>query len=138
VEAAQAAVDAWVACYNTDRPHQGLDVKVPVVPADRFVAAEPAEGVKLWLPETLEVLDTPGTAQAVTELVTGPVTVPAVVVSAVGERVRGSHLHLRKPTNARYESFAGFSIISGFGFDPLTVHKNRGVTRANGQGHHHS
>jgi transposase InsO family protein len=91
VEAAQAAVDAWVACYNTDRPHQGLDVKVPVVPADRFVAAEPAEGVKLWLPATLEVLDTPGTAQAVTELVTGPVTVPAVVVSAaVGERVRGS------------------------------------------------
>jgi hypothetical protein len=59
VETAQAAVDAWVACYNTDRPHQGLDVKVPVVPADRFVAAEPAEGVKLWLPATLEVLDTP-------------------------------------------------------------------------------
>jgi transposase InsO family protein len=55
VEAAQAAVDAWVACYNADRPHQGLDVKVPVVPADRFVAAEPAEGVKLWLPATLEV-----------------------------------------------------------------------------------
>ena len=87
MEAAQAAVDAWVVCYNTDRPHQGLDVKVPVVPADRFVAAEPAEGVELWLPATLEVLDTLGTAQAVTELVTGPVTVPAVVVSAaVGDR----------------------------------------------------
>jgi Integrase core domain len=91
VEAAQAAVDAWVACYNTDRPHQGLDVKVPVVPADRFVAAEPAEGAKLRLPATLEVLDTPGTAQVVTELVTAPVSVPAVAVSAaVGERVRGS------------------------------------------------
>jgi transposase InsO family protein len=36
VEAAQQAVDAWVEQYNNDRPHQGLDVRVPVTPADRF------------------------------------------------------------------------------------------------------
>jgi|GEM_PF-2073262 len=36
VEEAQAAVDAWVAHYNTDRPHHGLDDKLPVTPAQRF------------------------------------------------------------------------------------------------------
>ena len=30
--AAQAAVDAWVEHYNSERPHQGLDEKVPAVP----------------------------------------------------------------------------------------------------------
>jgi transposase InsO family protein len=33
--AAQAAVDACVGAYNQDRPHQGLNATVPVVPADR-------------------------------------------------------------------------------------------------------
>jgi transposase InsO family protein len=43
VEAAQAAVDVWAADYNAERPHQGLDEKVPVVPADRFTPpASPA------------------------------------------------------------------------------------------------
>ena len=42
LEAAQAAVDAWVGEYNAERPHQGLDEKVPVVPADRFEPAAPA------------------------------------------------------------------------------------------------
>ena len=36
---AQAAVDEWVWHYNRERPHQGLDEKVPVVPADRFTPA---------------------------------------------------------------------------------------------------
>lgn len=61
IEAAQAAVDAWVASYNLDRPHQALDEKVPVVPADRFAPAAHTsggvEGVELWLPPSLEVLD---------------------------------------------------------------------------------
>jgi len=35
VAEAQAAVDAWVEEYNTDRPHQALDERVPVTPADR-------------------------------------------------------------------------------------------------------
>ena len=44
VEAAQAAIDAWVSEYNADRPHQALDGRLPVTPADRFtpVAARPA------------------------------------------------------------------------------------------------
>jgi transposase InsO family protein len=35
---AQAAVDEWVEFYNTQRPHQSLDMAVP---ADRFAQAEP-------------------------------------------------------------------------------------------------
>src|SRR5262249_57387868 len=42
VAQAQAAVDAWVAGYNTDRPHQALDEKVPVTPAGRFTPGAPA------------------------------------------------------------------------------------------------
>ena len=53
--AAQAAVDDWVHRYNTDRPHQALDERVPVVPADRFQASAPEPGVKLWIPPTVTV-----------------------------------------------------------------------------------
>ena len=58
VAAAQAAVDAWVEGYNRDRPHQGLDEQVPVVPADRFAPAPPGE-LELWLPPALEVASAP-------------------------------------------------------------------------------
>ena len=52
---AQAAVDEWVGHYNRERPHQGLDEKVPVVPADRFTpAASGPSGVELWLPPALD------------------------------------------------------------------------------------
>jgi transposase InsO family protein len=53
--AAQTAVDAWVADYNIDRPHQALDDKQPVTPADRFrpVADEQRQLIELWLPPTL-------------------------------------------------------------------------------------
>jgi transposase InsO family protein len=34
--AAQAAVDAFVEQYNTERPHQALDADRPVTPAERF------------------------------------------------------------------------------------------------------
>jgi transposase InsO family protein len=53
--AAQTAVDAWVADYNTDRPHQALDDKQPVTPADRFrpVPDEQRQLIELWLPPTL-------------------------------------------------------------------------------------
>ena len=56
VAAAQAAIDAWVEQYNTDRPHQGLDQREPVTPADRFRPAPQAERalVDLWLPAALE------------------------------------------------------------------------------------
>jgi transposase InsO family protein len=57
VAAAQVGVDAWVAEYNAERPHQGLDPRVPVVPADRFVPAATG-GLELWLPPALEVTTT--------------------------------------------------------------------------------
>jgi transposase InsO family protein len=58
VEAAQAAVDAWVLSYNTDRPHQALNPTVPVTPADRFspVPAEQRALLDLWLPPSLETI----------------------------------------------------------------------------------
>jgi transposase InsO family protein len=56
VAAAQAAVDVWVADYNLDRPHQALDDKQPVTPADRFrpIPEEQRQLIELWLPPTLE------------------------------------------------------------------------------------
>jgi transposase InsO family protein len=77
LETAQAAVDAWVQHYNCERPHQGLDEKVPVVPADRFTpAAVPNPGavdeaMELWTPPALAIsapLEGP---------VEGPVQAPA-------------------------------------------------------------
>jgi transposase InsO family protein len=55
VEEAQAAVDVWVAEYNTNRPHQALDEKVPVTPSDRFAAVPQSERevLELWLPASL-------------------------------------------------------------------------------------
>jgi transposase InsO family protein len=65
VPEAQAAVDAWVEEYNTDRPHQALDEKVPVTPAERFalVPAQQRDLISLWLPAALEGAPTAGPAQ---------------------------------------------------------------------------
>jgi transposase InsO family protein len=76
---AQAAVDGWVAGYNADRPHQGLDPKRPVVPADRFAPAPPAEGVELWLPPALKIVDQPGSSDPA-ELVIEPASAPPVLL----------------------------------------------------------
>ena len=64
--AAQAAVDGWVAGYNLDRPHQALDARLPVTPADRFapVPDEQRQLVELWLPPTLEPAPPAETASA--------------------------------------------------------------------------
>lgn len=61
---AQVAVDEWVADYNAERPHQGLDDKLPVTPAERFeaVPAEQRELLELWLPPTL--VSTPAVSAA--------------------------------------------------------------------------
>jgi hypothetical protein len=47
--------------YNTDRPHQGLDVTVPITPADRFepVPAEQRAAIELWLPPGLTSVPAP-------------------------------------------------------------------------------
>jgi hypothetical protein len=60
VAAAQAAVDTWVGDYNTDRPHQALDPKLPVTPGERFtpVPVEARALLELWVPPSLTpVLD---------------------------------------------------------------------------------
>ena len=61
MDEAQAAVDAWVAHYNAERPHQALDEKVPVTPAERFAPVPAAQRnlVDLWLPAPLEGADGP-------------------------------------------------------------------------------
>jgi transposase InsO family protein len=61
VEEAQAAVDAWVAQYNADRPHQALDADRPVTPAERFRPVPEAERALLpvWLPPALAAAPTP-------------------------------------------------------------------------------
>ena len=60
IEEAQAAVDAYVVEYNTDRPHQALDAKAPVTPAQRFqpVPKTQRELVDPWLPGILETAHT--------------------------------------------------------------------------------
>lgn len=47
---AQAAIDAFRHEYNTDRPHQSLDMGLP---ADRFTPAAPGPGMSLRLPNAL-------------------------------------------------------------------------------------
>src|SRR3954466_3845215 len=41
--AAQAAVDDWVRDYNATRPHQSLETRAPVTPAERFQPAPAAQ-----------------------------------------------------------------------------------------------
>lgn len=57
--AAQSAVDAWVAHYNTERPHQGLDEDRPVMPAHRFTPTTAEAVLPLWLPPSLELAPPP-------------------------------------------------------------------------------
>lgn len=61
LEVAQAAVDGFVAQYNTDRPHQALDVEQPVTPAARLTpVAEDQRGLlELWLPPVLAPVQQP-------------------------------------------------------------------------------
>jgi Integrase core domain len=82
VDEAQAAVDAWVAHYNADRPHQALDEKVPVTPAERFAPVPAAQRnlLDLWLPAALEGSDAPAPESAEpgadTESIPGPASAP--------------------------------------------------------------
>jgi transposase InsO family protein len=76
VQDAQAAIDAYVRHYNTDRPHQGLDVKAPVTPSDRFqpTPTEQSAMLELWLPGALAPV--PGPTEP------GEAGLPATPVSA--------------------------------------------------------
>jgi transposase InsO family protein len=59
-EAAQAAVDAFVAQYNAERPHQALDPNMPVSPADRFtpIPHQTRDLLPVWLPPPLAAAPT--------------------------------------------------------------------------------
>jgi transposase InsO family protein len=58
---AQAAIDDWVRDYNADRPHQSLELREPVTPAERFqpAPAEQRELLPLWLPASLASVPAP-------------------------------------------------------------------------------
>ena len=58
---AQAAVDDWVREYNAERPHQALETRAPVTPAERFQPArdEQRELLPLWLPGALAAVPEP-------------------------------------------------------------------------------
>jgi transposase InsO family protein len=60
---AQAALDDWVREYNAERPHQSLETRQPVTPAERFQPApdEQRELLPLWLPGSLTAVPEPQT-----------------------------------------------------------------------------
>lgn len=51
---AQAAIDTWITEYNIDRPHQSLDMRIPI---DRFTPAPVDENLPLVLPAELDLID---------------------------------------------------------------------------------
>jgi transposase InsO family protein len=78
---AQAAIDGWVREYNAERPHQSLETKVPVTPAERFQPApdEQRELLPLWLPGSLASVPEPaGTPTAERAIDAGAAPAPAV------------------------------------------------------------
>ena len=84
VAEAQAAVDAWVTHYNSDRPHQGLNVTVPVTPAQRFepVPAEQRQQIELWLPPALTSIPIPAVTEPAVD--SEPVAAQAAAVWSGG------------------------------------------------------
>jgi transposase InsO family protein len=58
---AQAAVDAWRQEYNTERPHQSLDMAVPADPF-RPSAPVPDDPLTLWVPADLKPVTSPPAA----------------------------------------------------------------------------
>jgi hypothetical protein len=62
LDQAQAALDVFVADYNGERPHQALEVAVPVSPQQRFTPTPQSERalVQLWVPPTLVPAATAG------------------------------------------------------------------------------
>ena len=77
IEAAQAAVDAWRQEYNTDRPHQSLDMATP---AERFrPSAGNDDDLPLWAPADLQPLSCPAPGSADTAAPAEPVSWPDAI-----------------------------------------------------------
>jgi hypothetical protein len=81
VAAAQEAVDAWRAEYNTTRPHQSLGMAVP---ADRFGPVPPQAGLSLWVPPALVATAAQDTPELGAQPVTPPDDAGVVVPESVG------------------------------------------------------
>ena len=95
LQTAQAAVDAFRAEYNTNRPHQSLDMAFP---ADRFTPRPPDERLPLQLPATLTAAAPapPSTAPIEPALPSPPVVVspnggePVILAVEIDRTVPGS------------------------------------------------
>jgi transposase InsO family protein len=63
---AQAAIEDWVREYNASRPHQALQTRAPVTPAERFQPAsdEERELLPIWLPVGLSAVPAPPTVES--------------------------------------------------------------------------
>lgn len=85
LEAAQAAMDAFVADYNTNRPHQALDAHQPVTPAERFTPMPDQQRrlVELWLPTPVAAVANQTVDQPVDQV--GPVDQAAGQAAPIGQ-----------------------------------------------------
>ncbi len=121
VAQAQGFVDQWVAEYNTDRPHQGLDVKAPVVPADRFapVPEERRELLELWLPPNLAVQCSEATAAA-----PGPIVGAAVNRPLSSTPWRNGPVEFDRAVSAAVRAATGTSLVRT---SSITIRKNWSV-----------
>ena len=96
LDAAQTAVEVWVEHYNTDRPHQALDSRRPVTPAERFTPAPQAERalVDLWLPAALEPAAGPATVSVPLPTTGGAVELEKVVPASGNMSLGGQQFWL--------------------------------------------
>jgi transposase InsO family protein len=122
LEAAQAAVDAWVEQYNHQRPHQGLHERVPVTPADRFQPVPAADRglVATWLPATLEPAVDDAVPEPVPETVSGAVRLTKPVPASGNMSLGGQQFWLG-PTRVGQ--------LVEFWVSPEWVHLSIGGTR---------
>jgi len=124
VEAAQAAVDAWRQEYNTDRPHQSLDMATP---ADRFrPSAGNDDDLPLWAPADLQPISCPAAGSADTPATAEPVSWPDAievdrVVPASGNMSVGLQQFWLGPARAGQ--------LVTFWIDTATVHLSTGGWR---------
>src|SRR3954471_24500005 len=83
--AAQAALDDWVRGYNAERPHQALELRSPVTPAERFQPAseEQRELLPLWLPARLGAVPAPAANDSVARAIDAGATPPVIEGGAV-------------------------------------------------------
>jgi Integrase core domain len=134
VDEAQAAVDAWVQHYNADRPHQALDEKVPVTPADRFAPVPGAQRnlVELWLPPGLEAAGDPAAeagAPGAPDGAPGPAAAPRDGGPVEFDRVVPASGNLQVAGKQFWLGLARAGMVIRFWADCDLVHLSAGGTR---------